>query len=851
MELPIIEQLNLRASPAEVEEWVERFELWSSIRKEVKKENQSTYFLTAGGRELYSLLKNLAYPKPPASLPFPELKELLLQHILPVNFQATERAKFNTLTRSPNTACREFILTLQKQASRCNFGDRLEENLRDRLIAGINKVELQRKMLMKPDLTFADARDICEQRDDVTAATTEQSAVFFQKFTKNVNRPNIHPPARKTNTVPQNMNASTKAINKCMSCGDLHLRSTCRFRNAVCHTCGKTGHIKKVCRGKRCHLTQPESLTDRDEESPVYVMQLTSGLQHYIHKTIIFDSGEHAEFIVDTGSSESVIPIQTLNRVAPGSSVKPTGVQLRGVTGHILPLLGEATLRVQDENRTSIPIRFLVSSNSPSILGLKALRALKHSVHLNMTQNESSSKGTQSSLRDLIMRCSNASGGMKVKPAKLEVEGEPLFLKRRILPYGLRDGVLCTLKKLEKDGIISQVNSSLWATPIVIAVKSDGKTPRICGDYRLTLNPRLKRCAATTEEPEDFMRAIHGSRIFSKIDLANAYLQIPLAEESRCLTTINTPWGLFQFNFLPFGLHVSSGVFQAAIDDVIGDLPGVRAYQDDVIIYGNSVEEHDERLLVLMERFADRNVSIKPSKCIFRATEIQFLGYVVDAYGYRPDPVRYEALAKVESPKDQNNLRSIMGCLQYYSRFIPNFASRAQPLFLAQSTDKWSWDDKLEETLRKLISCIVERPVLVAFSPIKPTTLITDASDVGIGAVLEQEGFPIICISRLMNKAEIGYSQTQKEALAIFGPSEDFTSTYLVCDSRSSLIIKPCNFCSIRRSQLPKRLLSCYNAVVYPLQPTITRLSTDPARKFRKPTFYQGMRVSQQRKSAS
>ena len=93
MELPIIEQLNLRASPAEVEEWVERFELWSSIRKEVKKENQSTYFLTAGGRELYSLLKNLAYPKPPAPLPFPELKELLLQHILPVNFQATKRER--------------------------------------------------------------------------------------------------------------------------------------------------------------------------------------------------------------------------------------------------------------------------------------------------------------------------------------------------------------------------------------------------------------------------------------------------------------------------------------------------------------------------------------------------------------------------------------------------------------------------------------------------------------------------------------------------------------------------------------------------------------------------------------
>ncbi|WP_204107604.1 hypothetical protein [Streptococcus dysgalactiae] len=111
MELPFIEQINLRANPAEAGEWVKRFELESGIRKEVKKKNQSTFFLTVGGRELCSLLKNLAYPKPPASLPFDELKRLLLQHVLLVNFQVTKRAKFNMLTRSPSTTCREFILT--------------------------------------------------------------------------------------------------------------------------------------------------------------------------------------------------------------------------------------------------------------------------------------------------------------------------------------------------------------------------------------------------------------------------------------------------------------------------------------------------------------------------------------------------------------------------------------------------------------------------------------------------------------------------------------------------------------------------------------------------------------------
>ncbi|VDP94555.1 unnamed protein product [Echinostoma caproni] len=111
-------------------------------------------------------------------------------------------------------------------------------------------------------------------------------------------------------------------------------------------------------------------------------------------------------------------------------------------------------------------------------------------------------------LQHLVVKCSNNTGGMNVQPAKLEVDGEPIFLKRHVIPYGQRDGVLQVLEKMERDGIITRVTSSTWVTPIVIAIKSDGKTPRICGDYRLTLNPRLRKCAATTTEPEDFIKAI-------------------------------------------------------------------------------------------------------------------------------------------------------------------------------------------------------------------------------------------------------------------------------------------------------------------------------------------------------
>ncbi|VDP75858.1 unnamed protein product [Echinostoma caproni] len=122
MELPMIEQLNLQASPSEIEEWVERFELWCSIRKGVA-QYQSALFLTAGGRDLYSLLKIVEFPE--AKLPYESLESLLLNHLLPTEFQAYERAKFNSMIRADHVSCREFILQPNKLASRCNCGDHL------------------------------------------------------------------------------------------------------------------------------------------------------------------------------------------------------------------------------------------------------------------------------------------------------------------------------------------------------------------------------------------------------------------------------------------------------------------------------------------------------------------------------------------------------------------------------------------------------------------------------------------------------------------------------------------------------------------------------------------------------
>ena len=762
MEIPAIEPLNLHGSSSEIQEWIERFEVWCSIRKGGM-QNQSALFLTLGGRDLYSLVKNLAFPDVPAQLPFDQLKSLLVDHILPVDFQATERAKFNSLVRAESMSCREFLLLLNKQASKCNYGDHLHEQLCDRLIAGINDIQLQRRLLEKKDLKFAEARKICEQHDDLMATTSRESITLFHQRRRDPKpfqhrRPENDPRKRADQTRP------VKDINECMSCGQMHLRSSCRFRNATCHACGKVGHIRKVCRQTRCNLTQNVS-NGEERSSPIYTLRTMSDYKQFIYHMVTFKSGSKHRFIVDTGSGESIISRNVLQSVCPNAVLEPTSTVIHGVTGHRLPLLGETTLWIQSNDTTYVPIQFLVSHNSPSILGLSAMRTLGSSVSLHTNEPTPDSTAT---IQKLMIRCSENSGGMRVPNAVLHVDGEPVFLKRRVIPYGQRDGVRKAIERMEQKGIISRVASSTWATPIVVAMKSDGSTPRICGDYRLTLNPRLRKSAATTMETEDFMKAMHGSQYFSKIDLADAYLQIPLHPDSKHLTTINTPWGLFQFNFLPFGLHVSSGIFQSTIDDVISGLQGVMAYQDDVIVFATSKEEHDKKLINLLEEFVKKNVCIKPSKCIFGSTELEYLGFTVGVNGYRPDPSRFKPLMNMQSPKDQNHLRSIMGYLQYYSRFIPNFATKAQPLFAAQSNDEWNWTTECERILRELIQIITDRPLLASFSPSKSITLVTDASELGIGAVLEQEGTPVMCISRLLNSAEKGYSQTQKEALAVF-----------------------------------------------------------------------------------
>lgn len=194
-------------------------------------------------------------------------------------------------------------------------------------------------------------------------------------------------------------------------------------------------------------------------------------------------------------------------------------------------------------------------------------------------------------------------------------------------------------------GVLSPVDQSDWATPIVVVEKSDGGV-RICGDYRSTVNMVIKPEGYPLPLPtlDQAFAKLHGATMFSKIDLTMAYNQVLVDDTTAELLTINTHRGLFRVNRLWFGVAVAPPRFQRLIDGLLGHIAGVVVLLDDVLVTGRTREEHDKRLREVLHKLSDAGLRINPSKSRFRAAEVRYLGHVVSAEGIKPLPDRVDAV---------------------------------------------------------------------------------------------------------------------------------------------------------------------------------------------------------------
>ncbi|KAH9586789.1 hypothetical protein MS3_00000002 [Schistosoma haematobium] len=469
---PAMEKLDIHSTSEAFEDYLERLEIWNTTKKDVEGDKIVAHFLTFIGRETYSLLKTFSYPERPTSLPYATLKELLLNCVKCTRFQCRERAKFHKMIRQNDQNVREFILELQKQAAKYNFGDQLHVQLRDRLIAGINIPSLEIELLRMPNCCFQDARTACVNYEAVNELVTHSMKISNTLLSRrdeaqSQGQSNLHSfnsdsysRVNMKGVSTRNYKANHKGemkFGKCLSCGKFHFCNSCAFRNAKCLKCCKIGHIQSVCKAtahfassstKSCNL----NLNNSDVSSDYSSLSTISKGNVHIQKRLYTSLGSFHDFIVGTGSIESIISFKNLKALDPNVVVRPTEVSILGITGHGLPIRGCCELLIRDDISSYIPCEFLASETGLSILGLKNLKRLK--VELSILVSKENSDAL---LKDLIVTCAKCSGGMKIKPIKLQAQGDPVFLKRRIIPYGLQEAVHKTLNDLCVKGIIEPI----------------------------------------------------------------------------------------------------------------------------------------------------------------------------------------------------------------------------------------------------------------------------------------------------------------------------------------------------------------------------------------------------------
>ena len=748
-------------------------------------EKKRAILFTVCGTATYKLMKNLVAPADISTKTFAQLVQLVQVHYHPKPSAIVMRFRFNSCTRQSGESVAAFVARLRELAQSCDYGDSLEDMLRDRIVCGIQDERLQRSLLAVANLTFKTAFEkaqVFESAEANARALGARSA----------------PGPLQVAWTPQD-GQDRAAPAACYRCGGQHLASRCRFRDAKCNRCGKKGHIARVCRSaKQPDLPAPSERSqgqsryqranllseEREVTSTPEPQQFTVDYSMFQVVTQPVDrvapiqvemaiNGANLLMEVDTGAALTLISATTYQKLWPQPNtpkLHKVSVSLRTYTGEQLKILGRCMVTVEYGGQVADLGLVVVEGHGPSLLGRDWLEKIRlnwgtlHSINHSTKSLEDALSAHKALFRDEL-------GTVKGVTAKIHVDptARPRFYKARTVPYALRGKVEAALDSLQKEGIIEPVSYSEWAAPVVPIVKKDG-TIRLCGDYKVTVNRVIEPDSYPLPRIEDLFACLTGGETFSKLDLRQAYQQLVMEEESKAYLTINTHKGLFRYNRLPFGVSSAPAIFQRTMESILGGLPHVCIYLDDILVTGHSEAEHLRNLEAVLSRLEEAGVRLKRSKCAFMLPEVEYLGHRISGKGLQPTA---EKVVEAPTPTSVTQLKSYLGLLSYYCKFLPDLATRLAPLYvLLQKHKKWSWGREPETAFQNSKKLLTESSLLTHYDPQKELLLACDASPYGVGAVLSHRmpdgtDRPVAFASRSLSPAERKYSQLDKEALGI------------------------------------------------------------------------------------
>ena len=749
------------------------------------------------GPTTYELFCKLLAPNKPTESSFDEIKEAMEKHVIPTTSVIVERSKFNTRVQKPGESLASFAADLRGQAQKAKLPATLDETLRDRFVVGLTDERINRYLLSQGDkLTFSRALELAHTMELATQHAKELSTTAANASIQRVD---------KTTGKAHNTNKNSKkgqGGQKCYRCGKKnHKASDCYAKTLECFKCKTRGHMAKVCRqgqGQRhskgqanyvnqdvtcndpslspCLNTSAGNQSGGDAYGMYNVTSTKKDSPLYVHVGL---NDTPVSMELDTGAAASIMNELMYNRLW-GPEVLPLSEsihKLHTYTGQQIQVLGECTVTVKHKDRSANLPLLIVAGDGPILFGRNWLRPLgldfEEILRVNMLRPTSRTdvlKQHEKLFRDELGRLE----GQKVHVSVKE-EAQPRFSKARQVPFALKAKVESELQRLESTGVLEKVTFSRWASPIVPVVKSSGNI-RICGDYKATVNPSLLPDCYPLPRVEELFTKLTGGKTFSKLDLSNAYQQLELDDESRELTTINTTKGLYQFTRCPYGISTAPSIFQRTMDSLLADIPQTAVFLDDVLVTGNSEEEHLANLNAVMTRLENAGLRLRKEKCMFFAPEVVYLGHRITESGLQPTLDKVQAVVDAPDPRNTTELKSFLGLVNYYGKFIPQLSTIEAPLNRLLNKDvQWSWGTAQRNAFQILKQQLMSAEVLVHFNPELPLILSCDASPYGVGAVLAHrmnDGTerPVAFASRSLAPAEKNYSQLDREGLSvIFG----------------------------------------------------------------------------------